>query len=83
METPPELEAAAGERGDVVITNREYDDESVIAVDFGSVAGEPSVDVVGKTAIVVVDGRQLEFDVPAGADEVTVNDGILTIRKES
>jgi hypothetical protein len=40
-----------------------------------------TVDVVDNTAIVVVDGQQLEFDVPAEASEVTVNDGILTIEE--
>ncbi|WP_408958647.1 hypothetical protein [Natrinema sp. 74] len=80
METPPELRDVAGDQNDITISNREYEDESVIAVDFGPIAGEPSVDVVGETAIVAVDGRQYEFDVPADATDVTVNDGVLTIR---
>lgn len=83
METPPALEAAAGERGGVSIGRRDYDDETVIAVDFGPTNDEPAVDVVGDTAIVVVDGTQFEFDVPADADEVVVNDGVLTIRARS
>lgn len=81
METPTELKAIAGKQEDVTISKREYDGDSVIAVDFGPVAGEPSVDVVGDTAIVVVDGKQLEFDVPTNATDVTVNDGILSIRE--
>ncbi len=80
METPPELEAAAGNRDDVTITTREYDDEAVVAVDFGLVTGEPTLDVVDDTAIVVVGGAQFEFDVPPEATDVIVNDGILTIR---
>lgn len=80
METPSELEAAAGDRDDVTITTREYDDEQVIAVDFGPTGDEPSLDVVDETAIVVVGDQQFEFDVPADANEVTVNDGVLTIR---
>lgn len=80
METPPELEAAAGDRDEITISNREYDDESVVAVDFGPTGEKPAVDVVGKTAIVTVGDRQFEFDVPADATDVTVNDGILTIR---
>ncbi|WP_436346467.1 DUF7127 family protein [Natronorubrum sp. FCH18a] len=80
METPPELETAAGDREEITITKREYDGEQVIAVDFGPTGDTPSLDVVDGTAIVVVDGTQLEFDVPADATDVTVNDGILTIR---
>ncbi|WP_255193552.1 hypothetical protein [Natronobeatus ordinarius] len=80
METPPELEAAAGNRDDVAIAVREYDDETIVTVDFGPVIGEPTLDVVDDTAIVVVDGTHLEFDVPPEATDVIVNDGILTIR---
>lgn len=83
METPPALEDAAGERDEVTIGRREYDDATIIAVDFGPRAGEPAVDVVGDTAIVVVDGKQFEFDVPADADDVVVNGGILTIEAGS
>ncbi|WP_306054498.1 hypothetical protein [Natronococcus wangiae] len=82
METPPELEAAAGEKDDVTITERKYDEEHVIAVDFGPRGGTPTLDVVDETAIVVVDGDQFEFDVPSDASAVAVNDGILTIRAE-
>ncbi|WP_135821424.1 DUF7127 family protein [Halostella litorea] len=82
MKTPSELESVAGEREAVTIAEREYDGESVVAVDFGPAAGEPSVDVVGGTAIVVVDDAQYEFDVPPDADEVTTNGGVLTIRAE-
>lgn len=80
METPPELQAAASEREEITITEREYDDEQIVAVDFGPVAGQIELDVVDDTAIVVVDERQLEFDIPSDADDVTVNDGILTIK---
>ncbi|OIB58025.1 DUF7127 family protein [Natrialba sp. SSL1] len=80
METPPELEAAAGEQDEITITNRQYDEEQVIAVDFGQVAGQPTLDIVGETAIVVIDGAQFEFGIPTDANEVKINDGILTIR---
>jgi len=82
METPSELENVAGQRDAVTITEREYEGESVVAVDFGPAAGEPSVDVVAETAIVVVDGEQHEFAVPPNADEVRINGGVLTIRAE-
>lgn len=78
METPPELEAAAGDDG-ITVSNREYEGESIIAVDLGPLSGEPSVEAVGDTAIVTVDDEQFEFDLPAGASDVTVNDGVLTI----
>lgn len=81
METPAELQAAAENQESITISKREYDGESIIAVDFGPVAGEPSVDIVEETAIVVVDGKQFEFNVPANANKVTVNDGILTIKE--
>ncbi|ELY92361.1 hypothetical protein C483_07898 [Natrialba hulunbeirensis JCM 10989] len=80
METPPELEAAAGEQDEITITNRQYDEEQVIAVDFGQVAGQPTLDIVGETAIVVIDEAQFEFGIPTDANEVKINDGILTIR---
>lgn len=83
METPRELKEMAGDQEGITITKNEYDRESVIAVDFGPLPGEPTVDVVGDTAIVVVDGEQFEFDVPDTASEVTVNDSVLTIEESS
>lgn len=80
METPPELEAAARDRDHITISTRDYDDEDVIAVDFGPVGDEPTLDVIDGTAIVVVGDSQFEFDVPADAEDVTVNGGVLTIR---
>ncbi|MGQ3413961.1 DUF7127 family protein [Natrinema sp. LN54] len=79
METPPELQNVAGDEDDVTISNREYEDESIIAVDFGPTGEKPTVDIVDETAIVTVGETQFEFDVPADASDVTVNDGILTI----
>ncbi|ELZ00187.1 hypothetical protein C482_08943 [Natrialba chahannaoensis JCM 10990] len=79
METPPALEAA-GEQDEITITKRQYDEEQIIAVDFGQVAGQPTLDIVGETAIVVVDGTQFEFGIPPDATEVKMNDGVLTIR---
>jgi len=69
-------------RGDMdgVVRQYDYDSESIIAADFGHVDG--SVDVVDGTAIVVVDGEQREFDVPAGASRAVMNNGIVTIEME-
>ncbi len=58
----------------------EYDDEAVLVADFGPVEG--SVDIVDGTAIVVVDGEQYEFSVPAGTDRADINNGVVTIEVE-
>jgi len=80
MEMPSELRDAAGDDETIVITEREYDGKSEIAVDLGPTAATPSVDIVGDTAIVVAGDRQFEFHVPEGASDVTVNGGVLTIQ---
>jgi hypothetical protein len=77
METPKALRAA--DRQGVTVRKYEYDDDTVIAVDFGVSPDELSVDIVDDTAIVVADGQQIEFEVPSDAQDVTINDGILTI----
>jgi len=82
MRTPSELRDAADEREDVVITHREEDGESLVAIDFGPGASA-TLDVVGDTAIVVAGDRQFEFEVPSAASELTVNDGMLFIREDS
>jgi hypothetical protein len=82
METPNELEEVAGNQEAIEITERDYDDENVVAVDFGPAGGELTVDIVDDTAIVIVDGKQFEFEVPENASDVTINDGILTITEE-
>lgn len=82
METPSELEDVAGKREEIKITERDYEGENVVAVDFGPTGDEPAVDVIDDTAIVVVGDRQFEFEVPDGATDITVNDGILTITEE-
>lgn len=80
METPRQLRSAADERDDITITHRDYEDENVVAIDFGpGVTAE--LDIVGRTAIVVAGDRQLEFEIPEEATEVTTNDGILLIRE--
>lgn len=80
MEAPTQLQSAANEREEISIARREYEDKNVIAIDFGPEV-DASVDVVGETAIVVAGDQQIEFEIPAGATEVTTNDGILRIRE--
>jgi hypothetical protein len=64
---------------DAVVRTFDYDDGSVIAVDFGTAAAEISVDVVGSTAIIVADGEQFEFELPPEASDVSARNGVLTI----
>ena len=81
MEAPGELRSAADERDDVTITRREYDDENVIAVDFGP-GVEAALDIVGDVAIVVAGDRQYEFDIPPEAADITTHDGLLLITEK-
>lgn len=58
----------------------DYEDAAVLAADFGAVDGH--VDVVDGTAIVVVDGEQYEFAVPAEPARAVMNNGVVTIEME-
>ena len=62
----------------------EYDDEAVLAVDFGSERTDATVDVVDGTVSVVVDDDQYEFDLPAGVTDphTFIRNGVLTIELE-
>lgn len=82
MQTPRELADLARNQDSIVIRNEEYDEENVLAVDFGPTVGELSLDIVDDTAIVVADEKQFEFEIPDDADGVTVNDSILTIKQD-
>ena len=55
----------------------EYDDRTEFVVDFG-VRGDATVDTVGDTAIVVVDGEQYDIDIEEGA-QAFMNNGVLTV----
>ena len=72
---------------DVFARQYEYEDETVIAVDFGVAEGEASVDVIDDTAIVVVETtegeRQEEFDLPADDARAFIRNGVLTIEVNS
>lgn len=70
---------AADDR-DVAVRSHEYDDGSLVAVDFGPGAGDLAVDTVGRTVIVVAGDEQVEFERPAEAAELTANGGVLTLR---
>ncbi len=64
---------------DGIARRHEYDDRTVFVADFG-VGAEPAVDVVDGTVIVVSeDGRQQEFELPAGDVRAFNRNGIVTI----
>ena len=77
MRTPQELRTA-NDRG-TVVTEHEYDDGGLVAVDFGTARGDLAVDVLDDTAIVIAGNEQFEFELPDEASEVTANNGVLTI----
>lgn len=81
MHTPHELEDLARDQQNILICKQEYDGEEILTVDFGRNATDLLLDIVGGTAIVVGDSEQFDFEVPTDADEITVNNGILTIRQ--
>jgi len=64
----------------------EYEDEALLVADFGRAGGPDdeggAVDIVDGTAIVVIDGEQYEFDVPAGSSRGIMNNGIVTVEVE-
>lgn len=74
----PDSLAAVDRRG-AIVRRFDRDGASGIVVDFGPSAEATSVDVVGNTALVVTDDDQFEFELPEGANDVTVNNGMLTI----
>lgn len=82
MEAPAQLRTAADRDEDITIGRRDYDDEHVIAIDFGP-GVDASVDVLGDTAIVVAGDRQFEFEVPTEVERLTTNDGILLLTSEA
>jgi hypothetical protein len=70
--------------GDGALVRRyEGDDGWTVAADLGIDGATVDVDVVGETAIVVVETgsgvHESELDLPGAADEVTVNNGVLAI----
>ncbi|WP_049936249.1 DUF7127 family protein [Haloplanus natans] len=59
----------------------DYDDEWVIAADLGVDGDRLDVDVVGETAIVLVDEETaMEFDLPGTVESVDTNNGVLVVR---
>jgi HSP20 family molecular chaperone IbpA len=61
----------------------EYDNSWIVAADLGVADDAIDVDIVGTTAIIVVDTgdgvRETEFELPGTDADVAVQNGILTI----
>ena len=67
----------------VLLRRYEYEDDWVVAADLGVDAENVSVDTVGTTAIVVIegDGEPVEsaFELPGAADSAAVENGVVTV----
>ncbi|MCU4752141.1 Hsp20/alpha crystallin family protein [Halobacteria archaeon AArc-curdl1] len=70
---------------DRIVRRYQYDDGTVLAVDFGGVGAECSVDVVDGTVIVVVGDEQYELDIPVQASDAQafMRNGVLTVELEA
>jgi hypothetical protein len=62
---------------EVPVRRFDYEDHSVISVDFGP-GVDPIVDLVDGTAILIVDDTQHELDLPEGEVEVFNRNGVIT-----
>ncbi|WP_222918668.1 Hsp20/alpha crystallin family protein [Natrinema sp. SYSU A 869] len=62
----------------------EYDDSTVMAVDFGTEEADASVDIVDGTVIVVIADDQYEIELPADTENphTFIKNGVLTIELE-
>ena len=74
-------------RQDRFVRRYDYGDRTVVAADLRAAADEVSVDVVGETAIVVVDRaggeEEFEFDLAGPAASIDTQNGVLTITVDS
>lgn len=63
----------------------QYDDETVLAVDFGVHGTDAAVDVADGTVIVVFEDEQREVDLPDHANDAQafIKNGVLTIELEA
>jgi hypothetical protein len=77
VNTPDSLQHIDEENG--IVREYDYGGDHVIAIDFGEGYGDATIDIVGDTAIVVVEDDEFEVDLPTDASEVTANNGVLTI----
>ncbi|ADB61448.1 hypothetical protein Htur_2571 [Haloterrigena turkmenica DSM 5511] len=77
------LEQFTREEGQVA-RRYEYDDETVLAVDFGTENADATVDLVDDTVIVVLGDEQYDLELPDGADDAHtfIKNGVLTVELE-
>ncbi|ELZ17760.1 hypothetical protein C477_11132 [Haloterrigena salina JCM 13891] len=77
------LEQFTREEGQVA-RRYEYDDATVLAVDFGSENADATVDLVDDTVIVVLGDEQYDLELPNGADDAHtfIKNGVLTVEVE-
>lgn len=68
---------------DRFVRRYEYDEHWLLAVDLAVDDEQVDVDVVGSTAILVIDHgdrlSEVEFELPGTDPDVTMNNGVLTI----
>jgi hypothetical protein len=67
-----------------IVRRYEYDDGTVVAVDFGTATADATADLADGTVIVVADDDQYEFDLPDGATDAHtfIRNGVLTVELE-
>ncbi|ELY64441.1 DUF7127 family protein [Natrinema versiforme] len=77
------LEQFTREEGQVA-RRYEYEDSTVMAVDFGTEEADASVDVVDGTVIVVLADDQYEIELPETAENAHtfMKNGVLTVELE-
>ncbi|MEA1932128.1 MAG: Hsp20/alpha crystallin family protein [Euryarchaeota archaeon] len=76
-------QSQTADHDDRFVRRYEYDDHSLLAVDLPVGDEQVDVDVVGSTAILVIDHgdrlSEMEFELPGTDPEVTMNNGVLTV----
>jgi hypothetical protein len=65
-------------REDTLARRFDYDDQVVFVADLGP-GRDGTVDILGDTAIVVVDDEQYEFEIPAGEARGSIANGVVTV----
>ncbi|MDG5761137.1 Hsp20/alpha crystallin family protein [Natronococcus sp. A-GB1] len=70
--------------GEQIARRYEYEDGSVLAVDFGTASTDAAADIVDGTVIVVDGDDQYEFELPDGATDAHtfIRNGVLTVELE-
>lgn len=64
---------------DAIVREYDYDDTAIVVADFGPEVGEVSIDIVDETALVVAGDEQFEFELSDDVEEVSTENGVLTI----